>query len=130
MSEDKFYFTSGELAKMSGASYKTIRHYVDKGLLKPEQITEHGYKMFGKKSVEDLQKILLLKYLDFPLEEIRRMIYDGDEMVSFTRQEQLIREKLTHLEEILHAVIEIRQLSEVGRWDKMLEIMRISSRKE
>ena len=24
MSEDKFYFTSGELAKMSGASYKTI----------------------------------------------------------------------------------------------------------
>lgn len=130
MSEDKFYFTSGELAKMSGASYKMIRHYVDKGLLKPEQITEHGYKMFGKKSVEDLQKILLLKYLDFPLEEIRRMIYDGDEMVSFTRQEQLIREKLTHLEEILHAVIEIRQLSEVGRWDKMLEIMRISSRKE
>ena len=130
MSEDKFYFTSGELAKMSSASYKTIRHYVDKGLLKPEQITEHGYKMFGKKSVEDLQKILLLKYLDFPLEEIRRMIYDGDEMVSFTRQEQLIREKLTHLEEILHAVIEIRQLSEVGRWDKMLEIMRISSRKE
>lgn len=130
MSEDKFYFTSGELAKMSGASYKTIRHYVDKGLLKPEQITEHGYKMFGKKSIEDLQKILLLKYLDFPLEEIRRMIYDGDEMVSFTRQEQLIREKLTHLEEILHAVIEIRQLSEVGRWDKMLEIMRISSRKE
>ena len=42
MSEDKFYFTSGELAKMSGASYKTIRHYVNKGLLKPEQITEHG----------------------------------------------------------------------------------------
>lgn len=130
MSKDKFYFTSGELAKMSGTSYKTIRYYVDKGLLKPEQITEHGYKMFGKKSVEDLQKILLLKYLDFPLEEIKRMMYDGDEMVSFSRQEQLIREKLTHLEEILHAVTEIRQISEVGRWDKMLDIMKISSRKE
>lgn len=130
MSEDKFYFTSGELAKMSGTSYKTIRHYVDKGLLKPEQITEHGYKLFGEKSVEDLQKILLLKYLDFPLEEIKRMIYDGDEMISFSRQEQLIREKITHLEEILHAVTEITQISEVGRWDKMLDIMKISSRKE
>ncbi len=49
MSKDKFYFTSGELAKISGTSYKTIRYYVDKGLLKPEQITEYGYKMFGKK---------------------------------------------------------------------------------
>lgn len=108
MSEDKVYFTSGELAKMSGASYKTIRHYVEKGLLKPEQITEHGYKMFGKKSVEDLQKILLLKYLDFHLDEIKSMMHDGDEMVSFGRQEELIREKIAHLEEILNVVIEIR----------------------
>lgn len=130
MSEDKFYFTSGELAKMSGTSYKTIRHYVDKGLLKPEQITEHGYKLFGKKSVEDLQKILMLKYLDFSLEEIKRMMYDGDKMISFSRQEQMIREKITHLEEILRAVNEITQISDVGRWDKMLDIMKISSRKE
>lgn len=130
MSEDKVYFTSGELAKMSGASYKTIRHYVEKGLLKPEQITEHGYKMFGKKSVEDLQKILLLKYLDFHLDEIKSMMHDGDEMVSFGRQEELIREQIAHLEEILNVVIEIRQISEGGRWDKMLEIMKISSRKE
>lgn len=130
MSKAKFYFTTGELAKMSGASYKTIRYYVDKGLLKPEQITEHGYRMFSKRSVEDLQKILLLKYLDFSLEEIKRMMHDGEEIVSFHRQEQLIREKLIHLEEILHAVMEIKQISEDGRWDKMLEIMRISSRKE
>lgn len=68
--------------------------------------------------------------MDFALEEIKRMMYDGDEMVSFSRQEQLIREKLTHLEEILHAVTEIRQISEVGRWDKMLDIMKISSGKE
>lgn len=33
MSEQKEYYTSGTLAKLSGVSYKTIRHYVEKGLL-------------------------------------------------------------------------------------------------
>ena len=130
MSEQKEYYTSGTLAKLSGVSYKTIRHYVEKGLLWPEQVTESGYKLFGKKSVQDLQKILLLKYLDFDLFEIKKMMYDGGERISFEKQEQLVREKIVHLNEVLHAITEINQLSEADQWDQILAIMQITSQKE
>lgn len=86
MSTKKDYFTSGELAKMSGVSYKTIRYYVEKGLLRPEKTTESGYKLFGESSVRDLEKIIMLKYLDFDLNEIKRMLHEGNEKLSFEKQ--------------------------------------------
>ncbi len=71
-------YTTGELAKLTGVSYKTIRHYCESGLLAPEQVEENKYKKFGQAAVEQLQKILMLKYLDFSLEEIGRML-EGEE---------------------------------------------------
>ncbi|MBR1391139.1 MAG: MerR family transcriptional regulator [Lachnospiraceae bacterium] len=130
MSTKKDYFTSGELAKMSGVSYKTIRYYVEKGLLRPEKMTESGYKLFGESSVRDLEKIIMLKYLDFDLNEIKRMLHEGNEKLSFEKQEQLLKEKMVHLDEVQKVVREIRQLSGDDQWEKMLEIMQMSSRKE
>ena len=62
---NKDYYTTGELADLAGITYKSIRVYVEKGLLVADQITDTGYKLFSKKSVERLQRILLFKYLDF-----------------------------------------------------------------
>ena len=70
----KDLYTTGELAKLTGVSYKTIRHYYESGLLTPEKVEENKYKKFGQAAVEQLQKILMLKYLDFSLEEISEML--------------------------------------------------------
>ena len=59
MREKKLY-TTGELAKLTRVSYKTIRHYYENGLLIPEKIDDNGYKKFGNIAVEQLQKILML----------------------------------------------------------------------
>ena len=58
----KELYTTGELAKLTGVSYKTIRHYYESGLLKPERVEENKYKKFGQAAVEQLQKILDLIY--------------------------------------------------------------------
>lgn len=57
--DKKEFYTTGELADISGITYKSIRIYVEKGLLVPDKITEAGYKLFSRQSVERLQRILM-----------------------------------------------------------------------
>lgn len=64
------YYTIGQLAQLAGISTKTLRVYENKGLLLPERNEENGYRMYGEETVKILEKIQLMKYLDFSLEQI------------------------------------------------------------
>lgn len=129
MDKEKFY-TTGELADMAGITYKSIRLYVEKGLLTPDKITEAGYKLFSRKSVEKLQRILMFKYLDFSLEEIGQMLEEENIQESLDKQRELIELKITHLNQIKKAVTDMQSLSNEKNWDKMLDIMKLTSQKE
>lgn len=129
MDKEKFY-TTGELADMAGITYKSIRLYVEKGLLTPDKITEAGYKLFSRKSVEKLQRILMFKYLDFSLEEIGQMLEEENIQESLDKQRELIELKITHLNQIKKAVTDMQSLSDEKNWDKMLDIMKLTSQKE
>lgn len=128
--DKKEFYTTGELADISGITYKSIRIYVEKGLLVPDKITEAGYKLFSRQSVERLQRILMFKYLDFSLEEIGKMLEEENVWESLNRQKELIELRLTHLNQIKNAVEDMQSLSEENSWDKMIEIMKLTSRKE
>lgn len=126
----KEFYTAGELAKLTGVSYKTIRHYYEKGLLKPEKKTEGGYRLYGTNSVEALQRILMLKYLNFSLEEIQKMLVEEEISDTFSKQEKLLEAQEEHIRQILKAVKEVQKVDETERWEKMLEIMRMTQQKE
>ena len=128
--DKKEFYTTGELADISGITYKSIRIYVEKGLLVPDKITEAGYKLFSRQSVERLQRILMFKYLDFSLEEIGKMLEEENVWESLNRQKELIELRLTHLNQVKNAVEDMQSLSEENSWDKMIEIMKLTSRKE
>ena len=64
------YYTIGQLAQLAGISTKTLRIYEHKGLLLPERNEENGYRMYGEEAVAILEKIQLMKYLDFSLDQI------------------------------------------------------------
>lgn len=115
---------------MAGITYKSIRLYVEKGLLTPDKITEAGYKLFSRKSVEKLQRILMFKYLDFSLEEIGQMLEEENIQESLDKQRELIELKITHLNQIKKAVTDMQSLSDEKNWDKMLDIMKLTSQKE
>ncbi len=63
-------YTIGQLAKLAGISTKTLRVYERKGLLLPERDVENGYRMYGEEAVKTMEKIQLMKYLDFSLDQI------------------------------------------------------------
>lgn len=128
--DKEIFYTTGELADMAGVTYKSIRIYVKKGLLTPDKITKAGYKLFSRKSVEKLQRILMFKYLDFTLEEIGQMLEDENIQESLGKQLELIELKITHLNQIKKAVEDMQSLSDEKNWDKMLDIMKLTSQRE
>jgi len=65
-------YTSGEFASKAHITKKTLRYYNEHSFLTPSYIDEeNGYKYYTNKDFERLQRILLLKYLGFSLEDIK-----------------------------------------------------------
>jgi len=67
-------FTVKQLSKMAGVTPRTLHHYDDIGLLKPSRVGDNGYRYYGEEAVLKLQQILFYRELEFPLEEIRRIM--------------------------------------------------------
>ena len=128
--DDEKYFTTGQLAQMAGITYKTIRIYIENNLLVPDKITEAGYKLFSMRGVDRLQTIMMFKYLDFSLEEIANMLDDENISESIDKQIDFINLRLTHLNQIKNALQEIQALPSGKNYNKMIEIMKLTSRKE
>jgi len=124
------YYSSGELAKITGVTKKTLRYYHDIGLLEPDAYKENGYKQYSVKSVEQLQKILMLKYLQFPLDEIKEALNRDNSVDTFAKQEELIISQIEHLNEVLKAVKDIQNLEEKDRWQSILSIIKLTMQKE
>lgn len=126
----KEYYTIGEMAKLAGVSYKTIRYYVEKGLLVPKDKTEGGYYLFHADVVEKLQRISMLKYLNFSLEEIKQMLEGEDSSETFSKQEELLMAEKEHLEQVIQAVRQIQKIPKEEQWEQMVQIIQLTSQKE
>lgn len=121
-------FTAGELAKKLGISARTVRFYDEKGILCPVNYSEAGYRIYDETSVEKLQKILMLRFLDFSLEQISDMVGERnlDVRQSLKEQEKLLLQRMEHLERILAAVRQAQVLDNDSLWEKLRQIIEIT----
>lgn len=103
-------FKTGELANLAGVSLRTIRYYDKQGILKPVTFSKSGYRLYDIHSLENLQKIIMLKYLGFSLEQIKLLMEDdlsenqSDLKSSIRFQKDLVSEKIKHMERMLEAL--------------------------
>jgi DNA-binding transcriptional MerR regulator len=67
-------FTVKQLSKMAGVTPRTLHHYDEIGLLKPSQIGDNGYRYYGEEALLKLQQILFYRELDFPLDDIKKIM--------------------------------------------------------
>jgi len=68
----------GDFSKLSRVSVKTLRFYDEIDLLKPVEVdTFTGYRYYEFSQLAHLNRILALKDLGFPLDEIRNLLEDG-----------------------------------------------------
>lgn len=125
-------YTAGELAKKLGVSARTVRFYDEKQILLPCGYSEAGYRLYDEKSAERLQKILMLRFLDFSIEQIGRMMQEEnlDVRQSLYEQERLLIEKKGHVERMLEAVRRAEKAGEESLWDNLRHIIDIAKERE
>ncbi len=67
-------YTVSALAKLAGVSTRTLRYYDQIGLLRPQDFTDAGYRMYGTREVDTLQQILFYREMGVGLDEIKRIL--------------------------------------------------------
>lgn len=63
-------YTIKQLSTLAGVTPRTLCHYDQIGLLKPESVGVNGYRYYGEKSMLRLQQILFYRELGLGLESI------------------------------------------------------------
>ena len=63
-----------EVARMSGVSSRTLRHYDEIGLLPPARVADNGYRYYARAELLRLQQILLLRELGLGLADIASIL--------------------------------------------------------
>ncbi|MBQ3423297.1 MAG: MerR family transcriptional regulator [Romboutsia sp.] len=102
---DKFtkYYSTGEFAKLCGVNKKTLFHYDNINLLKPEKILSNGYRYYSSNQLELFSVITALKELEMPLKEIKSFIdtrTPEKTLELFQKEKKLVEEKINNLKRI------------------------------
>jgi DNA-binding transcriptional MerR regulator len=66
-----------QIARLTGTTSRTLRHYGDLGLLVPSRLGGNGYRYYDERALVRLQRILMLRELGLPLPAIARVL-DGE----------------------------------------------------
>ncbi len=133
--KDEILYTAGEIAKIAGVSLRTIRFYDVKGLLKPVSYSEAGYRYYNQESLVVLQKILMLKYLGFSLQQIESMIHDDvsakkDTNMQLAEQKQLLLEKKNELEQMITTIEIMEKSPEEDKWSYLVRLLNLLTDEE
>ena len=67
-------YSSGDLARATGNTVRTIRFYEEQGLLRPAVVSEGGHRRYTEEDLERLRLIADLRELGVPLSEIRTVL--------------------------------------------------------
>lgn len=99
-------YSIGEFAKKTGMTIRTLHYYDEIDLLKPSFISTTGRRFYSDENIIQLQKVVSLKFLGYPLEKIHALIHlkewDLKESLEFQKQEML--QKKEHLQQVIRAL--------------------------
>lgn len=99
-----------DVIKITGLSRRTLQYYDEQGLVRPKR-TKENYRLYDKKDLSKLWRLLLYKEMGFQLEDIAVLIERPEEETRWILEERLIS---------IHA--EIEKLSRMYRFtEKILE---------
>ena len=88
-----------EVARLTGTTSRTLRHYDAIGLLEPSRVGDNGYRWYDDRELVRLQRILLLRGLGLGLPDIRRVLErEQDETAALRHHLDWLRSEQRRLE--------------------------------
>jgi len=116
--EEKF-IQIGELAKKTRVTPRTIKHYEDKGLLKPFKKTLGGFRLYQNDKVKLVERIRQLKKAGFSLREVKEMeeingiveenIFEKVDDNELNKMIEFLQSQLVKTEERLNETIKVKK---------------------
>jgi DNA-binding transcriptional MerR regulator len=103
-------FRVGQLAQHAGVTVRALHHYDELGLLTPSERSNGGHRLYGAADVERLYRLLALRDLGLPLEEIGPLL---------EREEHLADTVRRHLARVEHQLQALTTLK--SRLTRLLE---------
>src|SRR2546427_4717636 len=99
-------YKAAEFAQLAGVTVRTLHHYDRFGLLKPSGRTAKGHRLYGERDFARLQQIVTLKFIGFPLKQIKSILDRGsfDLAAELRRQREVIAEQRNRLELAIKAI--------------------------
>ena len=123
-------FKAQEFADRAGVTVRTLHHYDRLGLLLPSGRTDAGYRLYSDRDLLRLEQILALKFIGFPLDEIRKLLKrDARNLPSaLRRQRTLILEKRRLLDLAVEAIQRAENTTasgELADWEAIQKIIEV-----
>jgi len=119
-----------QVEELVGITKKNIRFYEEQGLICPERNRDNGYREYSLKDVELLSKIKLLRSLDVPIEEIRKLESNEVSMIDcldrhishFTHRQQELNVMKEMCREMIEADVQFDSLNAESYLDEMKKL--------
>jgi MerR family transcriptional regulator, thiopeptide resistance regulator len=114
----------GDVAKKTGISIRSLRHYDEICLLKPSGHSESGYRLYAKADILRLQQIVSLKQMGFSLKKIQTMLHEDAMSLQQTLEIQLqsLRRDLLQQQRVCQQVAQVHAMLQ-QRKDVSLDVV-------
>ena len=95
--------TVHEVSKISGVTIRALRYYDRIGLLNPTARTEAGYRLYDDAALAKLQRILLFRELEIPLNDVKRLLRlsDAEQRKALSLQVKALEMKKERTEKLI-----------------------------
>lgn len=115
-----------EVCSKTGMTKRTVRYYIEKGLISPEINLKNGkeFREYSEEDVKMLCAIAMLRKLDIPIDTIRNMVQTPDSITEhFEEYKRKSREVLIEKENIYNTLcdIDISKCGDIFSLSKAIE---------
>ncbi|MUV37786.1 HTH-type transcriptional activator mta [Lentibacillus sp. JNUCC-1] len=120
-------WTTGELAKQRNISVRTLRYYDQINLLNPSYKDANGKRYYSEEDFFELEKIMILKSISLPLEDIRGVLDQLSYKQILISHYNYLQEQLAELQSSISnttSLINMIELEEELRWEHVSELVR------
>lgn len=119
----------GELARRTGLTIRTLRHYDALALLKPSGRTRAAYRLYSPADLTRLLHIQSLKTLGLTLPEIARALDDPayDAQEALRRHVEVLEARITQERQLVRRLRALQGAAEVG-WTEVAQTIALTQR--
>ena len=111
-------YTTGEIAKLTGVSVRTVQYYDDRGILVPSELSEGGRRLYSEDDLKRMHIICFLREAGLPINSISALLAEEKPQniisILIEQQEAILREELSERQAKLDLIGGIkRELKEI-----------------